>query len=180
MPLLAWTHSLDGRILKDHLYEELSEGIRPVGHPKLCFKDIVKQDLKKTRIKVKKCEDKASVRFVWWSAGRQGVQESEVMRKSLAMELRWNCKQGLSGPSQYKCKQSGCDCHSQIGLLSHSRKCSNEWSWPSSFEMDTCQNTEFINLAMLSFCHYKRVTFCPANLDCVTVFLVCSDLQACG
>lgn len=77
-----------GRIPKDLLYRELSEGTRPADYPKLHFKDIVQQGLKKTRIEVEKREDKASARSFWRSAIRQGVQGSEVTREALAAALR--------------------------------------------------------------------------------------------
>lgn len=51
----------DGR---DLLYREMSEEMRPIGHPELHFQDIIKEDLKRTSVGVENWQGKASAHSV--------------------------------------------------------------------------------------------------------------------
>ena len=56
---------VEGRIPKHLLYGELVQGKRPVGRPKLRFKDVVKRDMQAISLSVDSWESLASDRSVW-------------------------------------------------------------------------------------------------------------------
>ena len=70
----------DGRIPKDLLYGELSEGSRPCGRPRLCFKDTCQRDLKSARIEAQSWEDLAESRDRWRAAVHSGTAQAEQAR----------------------------------------------------------------------------------------------------
>ena len=117
----------DGRIPKDLLYGELVQGNRPRGRPRLRYKDICKRDLKALGIDLNRWETLTSECSAWRQALHHGhcqfeetlIQQAEVKRKSQKQQ-----KQGAGQGSDWICLQCGRDCHSRIGLLSHTRHCS--------------------------------------------------------
>ena len=78
----------DGRIPKDLLYGELSEGSRPHGLPRLRFKDTCKRDLKRTRIEAQSWEDLAESRDRWRAAVHSGNAQAEQARIDQQKEKR--------------------------------------------------------------------------------------------
>ena len=78
----------DGRIPKDLLYDELSEGSRPRGRPRLRFKDTCKRDLKSARIEAQSWEDLAESRDRWRAAVHSGTAQAEQARIDQQKEKR--------------------------------------------------------------------------------------------
>ena len=119
-------HMEASRIPKDLLYGELAEGSHPVGRPRLCFSDVCKRDLKRLSIPTTTWEDIADDRVAWCHAVRQGVLTAEVARNEALVQTRVSRKQREllpREPSTFGCATYSRECHSRIGLFSHSRKC---------------------------------------------------------
>ena len=114
-----------GRIPKDLLYGELAEGTQPLGRLRLSFKDVCKRNMKPYHIDTNiwgLCRRPAT----WQLLVRQGTKRSEKERKEAAMEKRGKRterQQQLQQASLFVCSHSTRDCHSKIGLFSHSRSC---------------------------------------------------------
>ena len=121
----------DGRIPKDLLYGELESGSRPVGRPKLRFKDVCKRDMLATGLPAGNWETHAADRGEWRSVCSRVLQVGETKLKAEADERRAKKKAAekktASAPaaSDYICGRCDRVCHSRIGLLSHERNC---WS----------------------------------------------------
>ncbi len=115
-----------GRIPKDILYGELTTGSRPLGRPRLRYKDIYKRDLTLYNIGFHSWETSAADRQLWKQAVRSGVHTTEVSRTANARQKRaW--RKGLNiqprQPTTFTCSTCNRDCHSRIGLCTHSRRC---------------------------------------------------------
>ena len=121
----------DGRIPKDVLYGELAIGRRPAERPALRFKDVCRRDLKVANIDPGMWEQIAANRSGWRSAVRLGVKAGEDKRIEL-LEVRRRCRKqrqefmDSNHPSPFCCITCGRDCHSRIGLVSHTRRCSKQ------------------------------------------------------
>ena len=117
-----------GRIPKDLLYGELAEGARPAGRPRLRFRDVCKRDLKLCSIDVTSWETLAEDRQSWRSTVREGVRSAERVSNAALAEKRSRRKRRERQPQQptaHVCTTCNRDCHSRVGLFSHSRKCDN-------------------------------------------------------
>ena len=118
----------DGRIPKDIMYEHLAIGSRPVGCPALRFKDVCKRDMKACDISPADWEVVAEDRDRWRQAVREGIRQADEKRSQKAAEKRDRRKRSTastsSQPSNCTCTTCSRDCHSRIGLYSHSRRCS--------------------------------------------------------
>ena len=121
----------DGRLPKDILYGELASGYRRVGRPNLRYKDVIKRDMQSTEIKSNSWEGKAVDRVIWRMVVDDAVADREQQRLEAWKEKRATRKQKLQSPPStnskppvHVCCRCGRDCHSKIGLYSHSRKCS--------------------------------------------------------
>ncbi|GAA6107071.1 uncharacterized protein LOC118407100 [Tachysurus ichikawai] len=113
-----------GRIPKDLLYGELAEGARLTGRPRLRYKDVCKKDMKMANINVNNWESYADDRPAWRLAVRQGAQKAEKMRNTNLAEKRARSNQQQpQQASAFTCSKCNRDCHSRIGLFSHSRRC---------------------------------------------------------
>ncbi len=117
-----------GRIPRELLYGELAEGSRLIGRPRLRYKDICKKDMKLSDINIDTWESRAEDRSAWHFVVRQGVQKAEETRiKNLATKrVKRKEKQlqpQLASSSSFICRKCSRDCHSSIGLYSHSRRC---------------------------------------------------------
>ena len=78
----------DGRIPKDLLYGELESGSRPVGRPKLRFKDVCKRDMLATGLPTGNWETHAADRGEWSSVCSRALQVGETRLKAEADEKR--------------------------------------------------------------------------------------------
>ena len=117
-----------GRIPKDMLYGELREGTRSIGRPHLRFKDVCKRDMKLTAIEPSTWESSAADRQQWRSTIYEGVKFAEETRNSKLADKRTRRKAraaSVSAASIYTCDNCRRDCHSRVGLYSHSRRCNS-------------------------------------------------------
>ena len=118
----------DGRIPKDILYGQLSAGKRPVGRPQLRYKDVCKRDLRALDINTESWEDLAADRDAWRSTLWKQLQAGEEKIQISAEERRARRKASASEANpatSHTCSTCGRECRSQIGLYSHSRRCTN-------------------------------------------------------
>ena len=130
MRWLGHVHRMeDGRIPKDILYGQLALGRRAAGRPMLRFKDVCKRDMKLTDIDPNSWELAAADRGCWRHTVHEGVRRGEEKRNLQLENKREQRKQRQQSqtsdqPSDFICHTCGKDCHARIGLLSHSRRCS--------------------------------------------------------
>ena len=119
----------DGRIPKDLLYGELATGSRSQGRPYLRFRDVCKRDLKAVGIDTNAWEDLAVNRTTWRNKVSEGLRTAERDRQQAAIEKRRRRKNSrpeeTAPDSPFCCDSCGRNCHSRIGLHSHSRRCSS-------------------------------------------------------
>ena len=121
------TRMEDGRIPKDLLYGELASGKRPTGRPQLHFKDVCKRDIKVLGINTDTWEAVASDRSAWKHTVQDRLAQFEEDSTQRAKEKRRQRKEqppADRGATAFTCAICGRDCHSRIGLHSHSRRCS--------------------------------------------------------
>ena len=112
-----------GRIPKDLLYGELASGKRKTGRPRLRFKDVCQRDMKAARINTSDWECKAEDRSTWRTVVKEGVIAAEERRMEEATDRRARRNDKTLGSTELVCKSCGKDCHSRIGLLSHTKRC---------------------------------------------------------
>ena len=117
----------DGRIPKDLLYGELDHGLRPVGRPKLHFKDTCKRDMIEISLDVENWETLAADCGRWRINCSACLDEGELRIRKEAMARRERRKAALNAPPASVFVCSGCSrvCSSQIGLFSHQSRCRN-------------------------------------------------------
>ena len=117
----------DGRIPKDLLYGELATGSRRTGRPQLRYRDVVKRDMKAVDIDTETWENLAADRSQWRGAVTKHLKTGEDKLTQAATERRVRRKLCVSSVQQsaYTCNTCNKDCHSRIGLHSHSRRCSS-------------------------------------------------------
>ena len=127
---LRWighVHRMDeGRIPKQLLYGELAQGKRPVGRPKLRFKDVVKRDMQAIGLPIDSWETLASDRGAWKTNCAKALQEGEKLLHITVDTRRERQKTRALAPptnSTYVCGSCHRICRSRIGLQSHLRKC---------------------------------------------------------
>ena len=116
-----------GRIPKDLLYGELATGSRRTGRPQLRYRDVVKRDMKAVDIDTETWENLAADRSQWRGAVTKHLKTGEDKLTQAATERRVRRKFCVSSVQQpaYTCNTCNKDCHSRIGLHSHSRRCSS-------------------------------------------------------
>ena len=117
----------DGRIPKDLLYGELDHGLRPVGRPKLRFKDTCKRDMIEIGLDVENWETLAADRGRWRINCSACLDEGELRIRNEAMARRERRKAALNAPPASVFVCSGCSrvCSSRIGLFSHQSRFRN-------------------------------------------------------
>ena len=131
----------DGRIPKDLLYGDLATGKRATGRPQLHCKDPCQQDLQALDINTDSWEVTATDRDAWRRTVKVGLSQYEETQRVKAEEKRLRKKTVCLASrltTAFTCSKCDRDCHCQIGLHSHNRRCTigaNLWS----FETDRCQ-----------------------------------------
>ena len=115
----------DRRIPKDLLYSELVTGKRLTGRPQLRYYDTCKCILKALGINTDTREAAASDRSTWkqevhkdLSFQRNPMQKAEEKRSCRKTWLHAD-----RPVTTFTCGKCHRDCHSHIGLLSHTRRC---------------------------------------------------------
>ena len=124
----------DSCIPNDLLHGELATGCRSIVRAALRFKNVCKRDLKLTGIDTESWEALALDRDGWCHAVRSGVKKGEerTMLQLKERRERRKARQGNAADtlhSEFVCVHCGRDCHARIGLLSHSRRCSQQSQW---------------------------------------------------
>ena len=112
---------------KDLLYGELDHGLRPVGRPKLRFKDTCKRDMIEIGLDVENWETRAADRGRWRINCSACLDEGDLRIRKEAMARRERRKAALNAPPASVFVCSGCSrvCSSRIGLFSHQSRCRN-------------------------------------------------------
>ena len=102
-------------------------GLRPVGRPKLRFKDTCKRDMIEIGLDVENWETLAADRARWRINCSACLDEGELRMRKEAMARRERRKAALNAPPASVFVCSGCSrvCSSRIGLFSHQSRCRN-------------------------------------------------------
>ena len=79
--------------------------------------------MKAASIGTKDWERQAEDRSTWRTAVREGVKLAEERRMEEYAEKRARSKGRTMDSSEHVCRGFDRDCHSRIGLLSHTQKC---------------------------------------------------------
>ena len=96
------------------IYGELVEGKLPVGRPKLRYKDVCKKDMKFSGL-----DTGIWAEHSWLGNNTSGVAAEEKRAKRKAA-----CKFSTTlYEAQFTCQNCGSVCKSNIGLLSHDKRC---------------------------------------------------------
>src|SRR3989441_12821438 len=117
----------DDRISKQLLYGELAQEKRSHGGQKKRFKDTLKHNVIKCNIDSSSFEALAADIPMWRGSVKSGTMLFERNRCDEAISKRLIRKQNrsqmvtMASLSDFACMHCGKDCHSRIGLFSHSR-----------------------------------------------------------
>ena len=112
------------RLPREILYGELRDSARKVGQPLLRYKDTIKRDLKAVKINTNSWEDTAANHDAWrllikrHMLGAEDNARTQAASKRAARKLRATSERASTAHICPICQR---DCHSRIGLLSHSR-----------------------------------------------------------
>ena len=124
---LGHVHRMEpDRLPREILYGELRDGTRKVGRPLLRYKDTIKRDLMAVKINTNSWEDTAANRYDWrlqmktQVLGAEDNARTQAASKRAARKLRATSARASTAHVCPICQR---DCHSRIGLLSHSRSC---------------------------------------------------------
>ena len=122
---LSHAHRVEpDRLPREILCGELREGVRRVGRPLLRYKDVMKRGLRSALIDTSAWEDIAKHRDTWRQSVKAGVSKAEANARVQA-----TCKRAARKDSRdstrHVCAAYNRDCHSRIGLHSHTRSCPN-------------------------------------------------------
>ncbi|KAK2555651.1 Craniofacial development protein 2 [Acropora cervicornis] len=124
---LGHVHRMEpDRLPREILYGELRDGARKVGRPLLRYKDTIKHDLKAVKINTNSWEDTAANRDAWRLQIKTQVLGAEDNARTQAASKRAARKlhvMSARASTAHVCPICQRDCHSRIGLLSHSRSC---------------------------------------------------------
>ena len=121
-------HMNDGRIAKDLLYGELASAARSKGYPRLRYKDTCKRDMTCSAIDIQSWERLADCRDSCHATVQSGTKQAEQDRTDCQRKKRVALKYTLTehAATAHTCHPCRRDCHSRIGLHSHTRRCSNQ------------------------------------------------------
>ena len=126
---LGHAHRMEpDRLPREILYGELQEGVCRVGRPLLRYKDVIKQDLRSELIDTSAWEDIAKHRDTWLQSVKAGVLKAEANARVQATCKRVARKERAASAhdsTRHVCTTCNRDCHSRIGLHSHTRSCPN-------------------------------------------------------
>ena len=117
---------------REILYGELWEGIHRLGRPLLGYKDVIKRDLRAALINTSAWEDIAEIHGD--KVSKRGFQRRKRMLESRlhARERQGkNTQPSAHDSTRHVCVTCNRDCHSRIGLHSHTRSCPNPQRQPS-------------------------------------------------
>lgn len=105
------------------MYGELATGGRHTGRPQLRYRDAVKRDMKAVGIDKESWKNLAADRSQWRGTVTKHLKTGEEKLTQAATERRSRRKLPVSFVQQtaYTCNTCNKDCHSRIGLHSHSR-----------------------------------------------------------
>ena len=114
------------QIPKDLFYGELNQGKRPTNRPqRLRCKDVYWRDLKALGIDINKWETVDSERSARRQVLQQGLSEFEetlAEQVETKRQTRKALNQGDRPATDHICSHCRRDCHSRIGLSSHTRR----------------------------------------------------------
>ena len=116
----------DFRLPKQLLFGELSTGRRPIGRPKLRFKDTCKESMLNMNIDHTSWELLATDRSAWRQAVALGASALEEQLRTERDVKRQRRKEALPPPPNdetLRCRFCGRPCSARIGLISHERHC---------------------------------------------------------
>ena len=116
------------RLSRKILYGELRESVRHMGRPLLCYKDIIKRDLRSALIDTSAWEDIAKHQDTWPQSVKAGLSKVEANARVHATCKRAARKEraaSVCDSIRHVCATCNRDCHSRIGLHSHTRSCPN-------------------------------------------------------
>ena len=124
---LGHVHRMEpDRLPREILYGELRDSTRKVGRPLLRYKDTIKRDLTAVKINTNSWEDTAANRYDWRLQIKTQVLGAEDNARPQAASKRAGRKlraTSARASTAHVCPICQRDCHSRIGLLSHSRSC---------------------------------------------------------
>ena len=124
---LGHAHRMEpDRLPREILYGELREGVRRVGRPLLRYKEVIKRDLRSALIDTSAWEDIANHRDTWRQSVKVGVSKAEANARVQARYKRAARKKRADSArvsTRHVCATCNRDCHSRIGLHSHTRSC---------------------------------------------------------
>ena len=116
------------RLPREILYGELQEGIQCVGRPLIRYNDIIKRDVQSALTDTRAWEDFAKHQDTWRKSVKAGVWKAEANTKVQATckrAARKECAASVRDSTRHVCATCNRDCHSRIGLHSHTRSCPN-------------------------------------------------------
>ena len=114
------------RIPKMVLFSELASGARKRGKPILRYKDCCKEDLQVIGVTPESLQTVALDRDAWRHLVYEGLRQSEAKMREEAdikREARKSRANQMREKSTFVCSQCHKDCHANIGLISHKKKC---------------------------------------------------------
>ena len=119
----------DGRpsLAQDHLYGELSSGLRNRGAPKKHYKDTLKKSLGACNISHLEWTTVTEDRDTWHRTISKAASSFESSRRSVIEEKRQRRKNSAAitpNPDEtFPCRHCNRTCRSRVGLISHERAC---------------------------------------------------------
>ena len=126
---LGHAHRMEpDRLSREILYGELRESVRRVGRPMLRYKDVIKRDLRSALIDTSELVEIAKHRDTWRQSVKAGVSKAEAnarVQDTCKRAARRERAASARDSTRHVCATCNRDCHSRIGLHSHTRSCPN-------------------------------------------------------